>query len=58
MNESLTTLKKLGKNMEDLVPTNMKMASFMGVTFNVIWMLITDVLVAIKEVIYAFFAID
>jgi len=55
---SPTTLKKLGKNMEDLVPTDMKMSSFMDVALNVLWMLITDVLVGIKVLIYAFFVID
>ncbi|AES91292.2 hypothetical protein MTR_4g111910 [Medicago truncatula] len=34
---SFLTSKKPGKNMEDLIPTNMKMASFTGEKSNALW---------------------
>jgi hypothetical protein len=55
---SLTTLKKLGKNMKDLIPTSMKMASFMGASSNAMGVLLANVVVGRKELRYAFFVID
>lgn len=52
------TSKKLEKNMEDLIPTNIKMASFMGETSNTQGVLIAHVVVGEKEVKFAFFVID
>lgn len=55
---SFLTSKKPGKNMEDLIPTNMKMASFTGEKSNAYGVLIADVAVGQKEVKSAFFVMD
>lgn len=52
----LLTLKKLGKNIKDLIPTNIKMASFMGEASNAL--LVIKYVVGPKEVRSYFFIID
>jgi len=52
----LLTLNKLDKNVEYFISTKMKMATFMGKASNVLGILIVDdIVVGSKEVIYVFF---
>jgi len=44
--------------MEDLIPINRKVASFMGVTSNTLGTLIANIVMQPKEVRYGFFVID
>lgn len=55
---SLATTVKLGKNSEDLIPTNMKMTSFMGDASHALGVLIADVIVRSKVTRSAFFVIE
>jgi len=58
LNVMLLTIKKLGKNIEDLIPTNMKMTNFMGITLNSLGVLISSVMIGSNEVRLNFFVID
>lgn len=44
--------------MEDLIPTNKNMASFMGVASNALGVLVVDIVVETKEIRSTFFIID
>jgi len=54
----LLVLNKLDKNIVDLIPTNIKMASFMGEASNALLALIFDVVAGPKEVQSYFFIIN
>jgi hypothetical protein len=50
--------KEAGQKMEDLISTNIKISSFVGVASNALVALTDDVVVGPKEVRFTFFVID
>lgn len=52
---SLATMKKLGKNEDDLIPTTMTMTSLMGHPSHALGVLVADVTVGLKITRSAFF---
>ncbi|AES79855.2 hypothetical protein MTR_7g073420, partial [Medicago truncatula] len=48
----------LGKKIEELIPTNIKISSFVGVASNALVALSDDVVAGPKDVRFTFFVID
>ena len=55
---SISTLIKLGKTLEELIPTNMKKFNFRGEASTALGVLIAEVTVGPKSVKSAFFVVD
>lgn len=53
----ITTMKKLGRKKEELVPTNMKMTNFTGEATMALGVLVADVMVGTKTLSSDFFVI-
>jgi len=54
----LTTLKKLGKRQEELIPTYMKMTNFSGEATRALRIFITKITIGPKTMHFAFFIVD
>lgn len=54
----ITTMKKLGRKKEELVPTNMKMTNFAGETTMALGVLVADVMVGTKTLSSDFFVVE
>jgi len=54
----LTTLKKLSRRKEELIPTNMKMANFIGEATPTLGVLVVEVTVGPKTMYSTFFIMD
>lgn len=54
----ITTMKKLGRKKEELVPTNMKMTNFTGEATMALGVLVADVMVGTKTLSSDFFVIE